>query len=384
MYKDKVPDYYIRKQTVVNGERYITPKLKEVEGIVLGAAEKQVALEYKLFTEIREKIAAEVSRVQKTAHAIGVTDALCSLAAVAKKYNYTAPEVNMGDEIEIKNGRHPVVERVLKNSVFVPNDTSLDCGKKRMAIITGPNMAGKSTYMRQVALIAVMVQMGSFVPAESCRTGLIDKLFTRVGASDDLSAGQSTFMVEMSEVADILKNATSKSLLILDEIGRGTSTYDGLSIAWAVLEHCASKIGAKTLFATHYHELTQLEDKMDGILNLSVAVKKRDDDIFFLRKIIKGGADESYGIDVAKLAGVPKTVTDRAKKILKSIESENSEIRVVSKGNAKREEASGQVGFANMASDGIVKELCALDVNTLSPIEALQELYRLSKKASEI
>lgn len=384
MYKDKVPDYYIRKQTVVNGERYITPKLKEVEGIVLGAAEKQVALEYKLFTEIREKIAAEVSRVQKTAHAIGVTDALCSLAAVAKKYNYTAPEVNMGDEIEIKNGRHPVVERVLKNSVFVPNDTSLDCGKKRMAIITGPNMAGKSTYMRQVALIAVMVQMGSFVPAENCRTGLIDKLFTRVGASDDLSAGQSTFMVEMSEVADILKNATSKSLLILDEIGRGTSTYDGLSIAWAVLEHCASKIGAKTLFATHYHELTQLEDKMDGILNLSVAVKKRDDDIFFLRKIIKGGADESYGIDVAKLAGVPKTVTDRAKKILKSIESENSEIRVVSKGNAKREEASGQVGFANMASDGIVKELCALDVNTLSPIEALQELYRLSKKASEI
>ncbi len=379
---DKVPDYYIRKQTVVNGERFITPKLKEIEGIVLGASEKIIALEYKLFSEIREKIAGEVVKIQKIAAAVGVADTLASLAEVAVKNSFVCPSVDLSDEIDIKDGRHPVVEKVLKNSLFVPNDTYLGHGS-RMAIITGPNMAGKSTYMRQTALIAIMAQMGSFVPAKSCRIGVVDKVFTRVGASDDLISGKSTFMVEMSEVASILKNATDKSLLILDEIGRGTSTYDGLSIAWAVLEHCVKKIGAKTLFATHYHELTQLEGTIDGVVNLSIAVKKRDDDILFLRKIIKGGADESYGVEVAKLAGVPKEITDRAKKILKSIESESGEITVTSKG-AKKQDDGGQVGFSNMLGQEIIDKLKNTDVNVLSPIEAMNLLFELSNEAKDL
>ena len=380
---DKVPDYYIRKQTVVNGERFITPRLKEIEGIVLGASEKIVALQYKLFSDIKEKVAAEVSKIQRIAEAVGICDALASLGEVAAKENYVCPTVDLSGEIDIKDGRHPVVEKVLKNSLFVPNDTYFGAGGN-MAIITGPNMAGKSTYMRQSALIVIMAQMGSFVPAKSCRIGICDRIFTRVGASDDLVSGKSTFMVEMSEVADILKNATDKSLLILDEIGRGTSTYDGLSIAWAVLEYCTKKLRAKTLFATHYHELTQLEGKIDGVINLSIAVKKRDDDIVFLRKIVKGGADESYGIEVAKLAGVPKEITDRAKKILKSIESENGEIIITSRGRKKEEDLGGQLGFANIAMQDIINMIKAIDVNVLSPIEAMNILYDLSKKAEEI
>jgi len=381
---DKVPDYYIRKQTVVNGERFITPRLKEIEGIVLGASEKMIALEYKIFQDIRQMVAAELVAVQKTAGAIGVCDTLASLADVAARENYVCPTVDLSDDIDIKDGRHPVVEKVLKNSLFVPNDTYF--GKDgKMAIITGPNMAGKSTYMRQSALIVIMAQMGSFVPAKSARVGIVDKVFTRVGASDDLFSGKSTFMVEMSEVAEIIKNATPKSLLILDEIGRGTSTYDGLSIAWAVLEHCVRKIGAKTLFATHYHELTQLEGKIDGVINLSIACKKRDDDIIFLRKIVKGGADESYGIEVAKLAGVPKEITDRAKKILNSIESENGEIQIVSKGGRKKEEApTMQMGFSGMVESEIIDIIKNTDINVLSPIEAMNVLYELSKKAKEI
>jgi len=380
---DKVPDYYIRKQTVVNGERFITPRLKEIEGMVLGAGEKIVALEFKLFTELKAKVAEEVVALQKIASAIGRADAICSLSEVAARENYVCPTVDLSDEIDIKDGRHPVVEKVLKNSLFVPNDTYLGHGS-RMAIITGPNMAGKSTYMRQTALIAIMAQMGSFVPAKSCRIGIVDKVFTRVGASDDLMSGKSTFMVEMSEVAQIIKNATSKSLLILDEIGRGTSTYDGLSIAWAVLEHCVKKINAKTLFATHYHELTQLEGKLDNVVNLSIAVKKREDDILFLRKIIKGGADESYGIEVACLAGVPKEITDRAKKILKSIESENGEITVTSSGGRKKAEPEGQMAFSGMIGQELIDIIKNTDVNILSPIEAMNVLYDLSKRAKEL
>ena len=380
---DKVPDYYIRKQTVVNGERFITPRLKEIEGMVLGAGEKIVALEFQLFTELKQKIAAEVVALQKIAAAIGRADAVCSLAEVAAKENYVCPTVDLSDEIDIKDGRHPVVEKVLKNTLFVPNDTYLGTGS-RMAIITGPNMAGKSTYMRQTALIAIMAQMGSFVPAKSCRIGVVDKVFTRVGAADDLMSGKSTFMVEMSEVAQIIKNATDKSLLILDEIGRGTSTYDGLSIAWAVLEHCVKKINAKTLFATHYHELTGLEGKIDNVVNLSIAVKKRDDDILFLRKIIKGGADESYGIEVAKLAGVPKEITDRAKKILKSIESENGEITVTSSVGRKKAEPEGQMAFSGMLGQDIIDTIRNTDINVLSPIEAMNILYDLSKRAKEL
>lgn len=383
--KDKVPDYYIRKQTVVNGERYITPRLKEVEGMVLGAAEKITALEYKLFTEIRDRVAGEAARIQKTAGAIGISDALNSLAIAAVRNNYCRPTVNAGDKIVIKNGRHPVIERVLADALFVPNDAVLDCADNRLAIITGPNMAGKSTYMRQTALIAIMAQMGSFVPAESCDIGIIDKIFTRVGASDDLAAGQSTFMVEMSEVAAILKNATGQSLIVLDEIGRGTSTYDGLAIAWAVLEYCATKLHAKTLFATHYHELTQLEEKMDGVVNYNIAVRKRDDDILFLRKIVRGGTDESYGVEVAKLAGVPDEVIDRAKKILSGIESGGGEIKVVSKYRKQKPQPDDmQIDLSNIARDELINEIKRIDANILSPIEALNTLFTIVKKAKEI
>ena len=320
-FKDLVPEHYIRKQTLANAERYITQELKELESKVLGAQERIVRLEFEIFSGIRSQIASQLERVRVTARAVANLDALCSLAYTAVNNNYTRPVVDTSDEIIIENGRHPVVELMLDGVPFVPNDTHLDCRGNRTAIITGPNMAGKSTYMRQVAVITLMAQIGSFVPASNAKIGIVDRIFTRVGASDDLSAGQSTFMLEMTEVADILKNATSKSLIVFDEIGRGTSTYDGMSIARAVLEYTADKkkIGAKTLFATHYHELTELEDIVDGVNNFNTSVKKRGDDITFLRRIVKGPADGSYGVEVAKLAGVPKAVVENAKKILKTL-----------------------------------------------------------------
>ncbi len=380
---DKVPEDYIRKQTIAGGERYITPKLKEVESVILGAAEKITALEYQLFQEIRARIAAETVTLQHTAQAIGILDTLSALAVVAARNRYVRPDMDTSEALEIRGGRHPVVESVLKDSLFVPNDALLDTEGNRLAIITGPNMAGKSTYIRQIALIVIMAQMGSFVPADYCRIGIIDKVFTRIGASDDLSTGRSTFMVEMSEVSDILQNATKKSLLILDEIGRGTSTYDGLSIAWAVLEHCATKIGAKSLFATHYHELTRLEDKMDGVVNYNIAARKKGDDIIFLRKIVRGGTDDSYGIEVARLAGVPDTVTKRAKQILHEIEEGGEGVRI--RGSAKKEkEETAQIGFASLAGSDILDELKSVNAETLSPIEGLNILYRLSNKAKEI
>ncbi len=381
---DMVPEEYIRKQTVANAERYITPRLKEMEGIVLGASEKMIALEYSLFIKIKERIAQEIEGLEQTGRAIGILDAICSFATVAVKNNYCCPEIDASGDIYIRDGRHPVVEKMMKDTLFVPNDTVLDTNKNRLAIITGPNMAGKSTYMRQTALIAIMAQVGSFVPAAECRMGIIDKVFTRVGASDDLSSGQSTFMVEMSEVASILKDATSQSLLILDEIGRGTSTYDGLAIAWSVLEYCALKIKAKTLFATHYHELTDLENKTDGVVNYSIAVKKRGDEIIFLRKIINGGADQSYGVEVAKLAGVPDAVIKRAKDILKSFEN-GEEVQAKTRSRAKDEvEDTGQIGFGGMEAQKLVDEIKKIDANTLSPIEALNILFQISQKAKEI
>ncbi len=383
-YKESVPDHYIRKQTLANGERYITEELKELETKVLGASEFLKAREYEIFCKIRETVAEAASRIQQTATVVAYLDVLSALAEVAAKNNYTMPIVDTSDKIEIKNGRHPVVEKMLDDSLFVPNDTSLDCKDNRMIIITGPNMAGKSTYMRQTAVIVLMAQMGSFVPAESAQIGICDKIFTRVGASDDLSAGQSTFMVEMTEVAQILKNATSKSLLILDEIGRGTSTYDGLSIAWAVSEFIANKkkIGARTLFATHYHELTVLENKLDGVKNYCIACKKRGDDIIFLRRIIKGGADESYGIEVSALAGLPKEVISRAKEILSSIDKKETDTESIHETKA-HEDNGGQIGFADLAETKLKDELSKLDVTTLTPIEALNKLYELSKIANE-
>ena len=380
----KVPDDYVRKQTLTNGERFITAELKEIESSVLGASEKLVALEYEEFQKIRERICGEMERIEKTAHAIAVTDALYSLAEAAIKNNYTKPEVNLTDKLIIKDGRHPVVEKVLSHSLFVPNDTTLDCSDNRMAVITGPNMAGKSTYMRQTALIALMAQIGSFVPAQSCECGIIDKIFTRIGASDDLASGQSTFMLEMNEVSYILKNATKKSLCILDEIGRGTSTFDGLAIAWAVVEHIAKKVGAKTLFATHYHELTALEDQLDGVVNYNTACKKRGDDITFLRRIVRGGTDDSFGIEVAKLAGVPETVIKRAKEVLKSVEGEAraSETggRIAADVNAKDNESDTmQLGFADITGGRLADALRAIDVTTLTPIEAMNKLYELQK-----
>lgn len=377
----EVPDNYIRKQTLTNAERYITPELKEIEETVLTAAEKFNALELKLFDEIRNKVMAESERIKNAADVIATTDVLYSLAQTAYKNNYTMPDVTSTDELTIKDGRHPVVEGMLKDTMFVPNDTNLNCTDSRLLIITGPNMAGKSTYMRQVALITLMAQIGSFVPASYARLGAVDKIFTRVGASDDISAGQSTFMLEMAEVSNILKNATSKSLVILDEIGRGTSTYDGLSIAWAVAEYINNKkkIGSKTLFATHYHELSQLEEKLDGIVNYRIAVKKHGDDITFLRKIVRGGADDSFGIEVAKLAGVPDEVIKRAKEILKNIE--NDDIQNVNKPKPKKEEPTAQIGFEDSNAAEIVEELRRLDVTTLTPIEAMNKLYELAKKA---
>ena len=385
-FKDLVPDHYIRKQTLSNCERYITQELKELESKVLGAQERIVRIEFELFSAIREQIASQLERVRKTARAVANLDALCSLAYTAVNNNYTRPVVDTSDEIIIENGRHPVVELMLQGAPFVPNDTQLDCNKNRIAIITGPNMAGKSTYMRQVAVIVLMAQIGSFVPADSAKIGIVDRIFTRVGASDDLSAGQSTFMLEMTEVADILNNATSKSLIVFDEIGRGTSTYDGMSIARAVLEYTADKkkIGAKTLFATHYHELTELEETVDGVNNYNTSVKKRGDDITFLRRIVKGAADGSYGVEVAKLAGVPKAVVENAKKILKSLEGQ-APVNAVKQVNTEPEvEDELQLSFTSGARESIVEKLKAIDVNTLTPIEAMQALYELQKDAKTL
>ena len=342
---------------------------------MLGASEKLVALEYSQFVEIRDRICAEMERIEKTARAAATIDALTSLATVAYKNGYTKPEVNLSDNLIIKDGRHPVVEKMLSGSLFVPNDTTLDCEANRMAVITGPNMAGKSTYMRQTALIALMAQIGSFVPAKSCECGIIDKIFTRIGASDDLASGQSTFMLEMNEVSYILKNATKKSLCILDEIGRGTSTFDGLSIAWAVVEHIAKKIKAKTLFATHYHELTALEGEIEGVINYNTSCKKRGDDITFLRRIVRGGTDDSFGIEVAKLAGVPEPVIKRAKEVLTMVERGDSK-----KAETKAENTeSPQLDFMAMGNSKLYDELKAIDVTTLTPIEAMNKLYELQK-----
>ncbi len=386
-FKELVPEEYIRKQTLANCERYITSELKDLESKVLGAQERIVKLEYEIFTVIRKKVADEFFRIQKTAAALATLDALCSFATVSVKNNYVCPIITEKPVINIKDGRHPVVEKMLKDSPFVPNDTLLDCDSNRCAIITGPNMAGKSTYMRQVALIVLMAQCGCFVPAGSAEIGIVDSIFTRVGASDDLASGQSTFMVEMSEVANILKNATSKSLLIFDEIGRGTSTFDGMSIARAVLEHTADKkrLGAKTLFATHYHELTELENKLDGVKNYNIAVKKRGDDITFLRRIVPGGADGSYGIEVAKLAGVPNNVVTRARAILKELEAAGVTVHMSDTPSAPaQEEDMFQMSFSNEVGTELIEEIKKIDVNTLTPIEAMQKLYDIVKKSKEI
>lgn len=372
-YKDLVPETYIRKQTLTNCERYITQDLKDIEGRILGAKDRSVAMEYTLFDEVRKTVANNLERIQKTAKAIAVLDVLVSLANVAADNRYVRPEVNLSTVIRLKDSRHPVVEALLNDTPFVPNDVYLDSAGERVAIITGPNMAGKSTYMRQVALIVLMAQMGSFVPASSATIGVVDSIFTRVGASDDLASGQSTFMVEMSEVANIVKSATSKSLLILDEIGRGTSTFDGMSIARAVLEYCADrkKLGAKTLFATHYHELTIMQDLLDGVKNYSIAVKKRGDDITFLRRIIPGGADDSFGIEVAKLAGLPNSIINRAKEILKELESGSNAPTVI-------KEKSEDMQMSLISTDNaVVERLSEVDLNTLTPIEAINLLYEL-------
>ena len=381
-YSGEVPEHYIRKQTLANAERYITQELKELEARVLGAQDRVVALEYQLFTEVRTTVAEELHRIQGTARAVAQLDVLCSFAEVAVRRQYTRPLIDMKGGIEIKNGRHPVVES-LQDSPFVPNDTLLDNHENRVIILTGPNMAGKSTYMRQTALIVLMAQVGCFVPAESATVGIVDRIFTRVGASDDLSSGQSTFMVEMSEVASILKNATRDSLIVFDEIGRGTSTFDGMSIARAVLEHVANpkKLGAKTLFATHYHELTVIENEVECIKNYNIAVKKRGDDITFLRRIVRGPADDSYGIEVAKLAGVPDSVVARAKEILKQIESGGMELPRPVSSPDRFESDDGQLSLMPAADNELIRRRKDMDVNTLTPIEALQTLYDICKEA---
>ncbi len=373
-FKDQVPDTYIRKQTLVNGERFITQELKDLEHEILTASERLVALEYQLFTALREEISAAAVRIQKTAAAVAELDALVSFAAVAVRNNYCRPDVDESGVIEIQEGRHPVVERVLKDSLFVPNHTFMGEKEERVAIITGPNMAGKSTYMRQVALIVLMAQMGSFVPAAHAHIGVVDRIFTRIGASDDLSAGQSTFMVEMTEVSDILHHATKNSLLILDEIGRGTSTYDGMSIARAVLEYCAEKKRAKTLFATHYHELTELENSLPGTVNYNLAVKARGEEIIFLRKIVPGGADRSYGIEVARLAGLPEKVVQRAKAILKELEAENG-VQYVA---ARRE--SDQMTLGALGEGEVLDAIRRCQPDTLTPIEAMSLIYEWKQK----
>ena len=393
-FKDLVPDYYTRKQTLTNAERYITPELKEMEDMILGAEDKLVQLEYELFRELREQIAKNVVRIQKTAKALAKIDVFASLALISEQNHYCRPSLNQNGRIDIKNGRHPVVEKMINNDMFIANDTYLDNQKNRISVITGPNMAGKSTYMRQTALIVLMAQIGCFVPAETADIGIVDRIFTRVGASDDLASGQSTFMVEMTEVANILRNATGNSLLILDEIGRGTSTFDGLSIAWAVVEHISNPklLGAKTLFATHYHELTELEGKLDNVNNYCIAVKEKGDDIVFLRKIVKGGADKSYGIQVAKLAGVPDSVIERAKEIAEELGRHDivdfTEILRNKKNSAtkKKKEHLDEVDLTQMSlfdavnDNDIIEELKEIDVGNLTPIEALNKLYELQNK----
>ena len=407
---DAVPDDYVRKQTLSNSERYITPELKDKESLILGAQEESMDLEYELFVEVREQVAAETERIQIAADILAQLDSLVSLAETALNNNYTKPKVNETDEVEIKDGRHPVVEDMMDKEAFVPNDASLDGGKNRFCIITGPNMSGKSTYMRQVALITLLTQMGSFVPAAEAEIGIVDRIFTRVGASDDLTTGQSTFMVEMNEVANILNNATDKSLIILDEVGRGTSTYDGLSIAWAVTEYISDqeKIGAKSLFATHYHELTDLEEHLPGVKNYNIAVEEEDEDVVFLRKIIPGGADKSYGIEVAKRAGIPEEVIDRSKEILQNLEEEEKEVEnkiyhhSQEETNDDREEVeeevkqqesttgveegpTGQLAlFADEeGGDKLAEELKKLDIMSMTPLEAMNKLHELQKEAKE-
>ena len=391
-FRDKVPEDYMRKQTLVNAERYITPELKELEDTILGASDRLNSLEYELFSRIRDEIAHHTSRIQKTAHAIALVDVFASLACVAEQNRYVRPKINEKGVIDIKDGRHPVVEKMSGGELFVPNDTTLDNRKRRVSIITGPNMAGKSTYMRQSALIVLMAQIGSFVPASGANISLVDRIFTRVGASDDLASGQSTFMVEMNEVALILRQATRNSLLILDEIGRGTSTYDGLSIAWAVVEHIADPklIGAKTLFATHYHELTELEGKIPGVNNYCIAVREKGDDIIFLRKIVKGGADRSYGIQVARLAGIPAPVIARAKELAMELSEHNiTEAAVheqasspVKKKHHKADEVDlHQMSFLDTVTDeDVLRELKELDVTAMTPIEAMNTLYSLQNR----
>ena len=377
---DQVPDTYIRKQTLTGGERYITQELKDMEATILGAKDKVCSLEYELFCEVRSFVAENSQRIQKSAALLAKLDAYLSLAAVAAKNQYIRPEVDQSDVIRIKDGRHPVVEQFVKDAYFVPNDTELDTGHNRMMLITGPNMAGKSTYMRQIAVICVMAQIGSFVPASDARIGVIDKLFTRVGASDDLASGQSTFMLEMNEVAYILRNATRQSLIIYDEVGRGTSTFDGMSIARAIIEYTNSrKIGAKTLFATHYHELTVLEDELDGVVNYNIAAKKRGDSITFLRKIVRGSTDDSYGIEVAKLAGLPNEVIRRAKEVLASVEKTARSLSTSEAKEAPPEDDS-LIRFDDCLADQVIEELKAVDINTLSPYEAMSFLFNLQKR----
>ena len=388
-FKDQVPDYYVRKQTLTNAERYITPELKELEDTILGSQDRLVELEYDLFRQIRDTIADNVARIQATARAVAQIDVFVSLALVAGQNNYCKPKINESGVIDIKGGRHPVVEKMIVNDMFIDNDTYLDNHNNRISIITGPNMAGKSTYMRQSALIVLMAQIGSFVPAESANIGIVDRIFTRVGASDDLASGQSTFMVEMNEVANILRNATANSLLILDEIGRGTSTYDGMSIAWAVVEYIADarQLGAKTLFATHYHELTELEGALNGVNNYCIAVKEKGDDIVFLRKIVKGGADKSYGIQVAKLAGVPDSVIQRAKELVEELSDADITAAVKDLTSAKKKKpVYDQMDMAQMSlfdtvkDNDIIDEIKGLDMGNMTPIEAMNTLYNLQNK----
>lgn len=394
-YKNMVPEDYIRKQTLANAERYTTPRLKELEDTILNAEDKLTALEYDLFCQIRESIAQELERIQRTAKGIAKLDVYASLSLVSERNRYVRPKLNEKGIIDIKDGRHPVVEQMITNDLFIANDTYLDNGNHCISVITGPNMAGKSTYMRQTALIVLLAQVGCFVPARSANIGIVDRIFTRVGASDDLASGQSTFMVEMNEVANILRNATSDSLLILDEIGRGTSTFDGLSIAWAVIEHISNRklLGAKTLFATHYHELTELEGKMNNVNNYCIAVKECGDDIVFLRKIIKGGADKSYGIQVAKLAGVPDMVIDRAKEIVEQLTDndiiekiQSITVEIKGDGKAKKQPKLDEVDLAQISlfdtvtDEDVLKELMEVEVNTMSPLDALNTLYRLQNK----
>ena len=393
-FKDLVPEYFIRKQTLTNAERYTTDELKNLEDVILGAEDKLFSLEYDLFCGVRDAIAAEVVRIQKTARAIAAVDVFVSLSVVATRSNYVKPQINEKGTIQIKGGRHPVVEKMMRDDMFVANDTILDNSRNRISIITGPNMAGKSTYMRQTALIVLMAQIGSFVPADQANIGICDRIFTRVGASDDLASGQSTFMVEMTEVANILRNATRNSLLILDEIGRGTSTFDGLSIAWAVVEHISNPrlLGAKTLFATHYHELTELEGLMSGVTNYCIAVKEQGDDIVFLRKIVKGGADKSYGIQVAKLAGVPDSVISRAKELVEQLVDSDltARTREIAEGNAPAGhkpvpkpddvEMSQLTLFDTVREDDIIEELKNLELGNMTPIDALNTLYRMQTK----